>query len=317
MEKPSLSTKYKYDVAFSFLARDEPLAIELNDLLQGRLNTFLYSKKQEELAGTDGEKQFNAVFGKEARLVAVLYRAGWGESPWTRIEQTAIRNRAFDEGYDFVKLIPLDDQPDIPKWFPRTNLWIGLSRWGPSGAASVIEARVQELGGEPREESVADKAIRVDRSIKFSEIRKQFLNSYDGVNASNALFEALKQGVQSELAAIAELDTVLQFSFKEQRRQFAILGRGPALLVFWNYHYANTLDKAQLEATLWRGHPPWPGKMHYEHPQELKKITFTFDMTPSGKHHWISTSRDNRSFSSAELASYIVGYAIEQADKYE
>src|ERR1039458_4546278 len=93
---------YEYDVAFSFLAQDELLATNLNDLLQDRLNTFLYSKRQGELAGTDGEQTFNSVFGEKARVVVVLYRAGWGETPWTRIEETAIRNRAFEHGYDFV-----------------------------------------------------------------------------------------------------------------------------------------------------------------------------------------------------------------------
>ena len=65
--------QYKYEVAFSFLAQDEVLATELNDLLQDRLSTFIYSKRQEELAGTDGEETFNNVFGKQARLVVVLY----------------------------------------------------------------------------------------------------------------------------------------------------------------------------------------------------------------------------------------------------
>ena len=145
---------YKYDVAFSFLAQDEAFAMQLNDLLQDRVTTFLYSRRQGELAGTDGEKTFNLVFGEQARLVVVLYREGWGETPWTRIEETAIRNRAFDHGYDFVKFIPLDDKPSVPKWLPRTQLWVGLKRWGISGAASVIEARIQELGGETHEESV-------------------------------------------------------------------------------------------------------------------------------------------------------------------
>ncbi len=89
---------FKYDVAFSFLAQDEGLATELCDLLQDRMRIFLYSKRQEDLAGTDGEETFNAVFGAQARLVVVLYRKGWGESPWTRIEETAIRNRAYKEG---------------------------------------------------------------------------------------------------------------------------------------------------------------------------------------------------------------------------
>jgi len=92
---------FKYDIAFSFVTEDEGLATQLNDRLQDRYRTFLYSKVQEKLAGTDGEKTFNAVFGKEARIVAVLLRPEWGNTRWTRIEETAIRNRAHDQGYDF------------------------------------------------------------------------------------------------------------------------------------------------------------------------------------------------------------------------
>jgi hypothetical protein len=46
------SDQYKYEVAFSFLAQDEALATGLNDLLQDRLATFLYSERQKEIAGT-------------------------------------------------------------------------------------------------------------------------------------------------------------------------------------------------------------------------------------------------------------------------
>ena len=85
----------------------------------------------------------------------------------------------------------LDENPSVPKWLPKTQLWFGLKRWCATGAASVIEARIQELGGEPREESVPDRAARFERSRKFSEHRQQFLNSEPGVNAANAEFEAL------------------------------------------------------------------------------------------------------------------------------
>jgi hypothetical protein len=65
---------YEYDVVFSFLAKVKPVANQLNDLLQDRFKTVLYSKRQGELADTDGEKTFNLVFGEQARLVVVLYR---------------------------------------------------------------------------------------------------------------------------------------------------------------------------------------------------------------------------------------------------
>jgi hypothetical protein len=115
---------YEYDLAISFVAKDESLATDLADQFEERLRIFLYSRKQDKLGGTDGEQTFNEVFAKQSRLVVVLYREGWGKTPWTRIEVTAIRNRAFDEGYYFVLFIPLDGKPSVPKWLPRTQLWI-------------------------------------------------------------------------------------------------------------------------------------------------------------------------------------------------
>lgn len=312
-----MQKNFKYDVAFSFLAQDEGVATELNDLLQSRLKTFLYSKKQEVLAGTDGELTFNEVFSAQARLVVVLYRNGWGESPWTRIEQTAIRNRAFEHGYDFVKFIPLDESPSVPKWLPRTQIWIGLQRWGAVGAASVIEARVQELGGEPREETVSEKATRVARSLKFSEGRAKFLNSADAVNASNENFEILKKELQREVESLGEVAPTFGLSIKVHQREIAILGRGPALTIFWNYHYSNSLSDAKLEVAAWIGHPPWPGIFHYQKPKRLEEFEFVFDVVPPNEHCWRSLGKNSRHFSSTSLASFLLNYCIELAEKHK
>jgi hypothetical protein len=69
---------FEYDVAFSFLAQDESVAAELNDALCERVKTFLYSKRQEQLAGTDGEKTFNAVFGEKPAVQRVYLGGKYG-----------------------------------------------------------------------------------------------------------------------------------------------------------------------------------------------------------------------------------------------
>ena len=173
--------EYEYDVALSFLVQDEPLATQLANILEERHRVFLYSRKQEQLAGTDGEKTFNDVFAKQARVVIVLYRQGWGESPWTRIEETALRNRAYDEGYDFALFIPTDDKPAVPKYVPRTRLWIGLTRFGINGAASVVDARIQELGGAPRVLSLEQRAARAQKASEFKTFREGYFRSHEGI----------------------------------------------------------------------------------------------------------------------------------------
>ena len=85
---------FKYDVAFSYLARDESVAVQLHDLLKGRCRTFLYSdaERQARLAGRDGEEALSKVYGDESRIVVILYRPGWGEQGFA-VSPAGLRNR--------------------------------------------------------------------------------------------------------------------------------------------------------------------------------------------------------------------------------
>jgi hypothetical protein len=311
--------EYKYDVAFSFLSQDEALATELNDMLQDRLRTFLYSKKQGELAGTDGEKTFNAVFGHEARMVVVLYRSKWGQTPWTRIEETAIRNRAFEEGHDFLKFIPLDEPPTVPKWLPRTQLWVGLKRWGISGAASVIEARVEELGGEPHEETVTERAARLERSLTFRERRKQFLRSSEAVTAADKEFDTLRTELEQLVASVRASASSISIELKYAPRQIVMLGLLQGLSINWRRYYGkryygNSLENAYLNVELWDSHPPFQGIIHYEKPNRLDTMDFTFDLLPSDQQCWVSSDSTARAFATKDLASFLLKYFMDKVN---
>ena len=111
---------YPIDVAYSFVQEDEEVAAQVDSLLKNRLSTFLYSERQGELVGADGEARLKRVFGEEARIVVVFYRTEWGTTPWTRIEETAIRDRAYTEGYDFTIFVCMD-QSKLKDWVPKTR----------------------------------------------------------------------------------------------------------------------------------------------------------------------------------------------------
>ncbi len=197
--------EYKYEAAFSFLQQDESLAIQLSDLLQERLSTFVYSERQLDMGGKDGEVLLKRVFGSEARIVVILYRKEWGTTPWTRIEQDAIRDRAYEHGYDFCLLIPLDEPTTKPEWYPKNRIWLGFKRYGIESLAAVIEARVQEAGGTAREETLADRKVRLQRQIAAAEKRKGFLSSERAVKAADKeahkLFVNVETSVSSPLCA--------------------------------------------------------------------------------------------------------------------
>lgn len=304
---------YTYDIAISFLAQDEGVATSLSDLLQDRLKVFLYSKKQEDLAGKDGEIEFNSVFSEQSRMVAVFYRSGWGESPWTRIEETAIRNRAYEHGYDFVTFIPLDDKKQVPTWLPKTQLYVGLSRWGIEGVASVIEARVQELGGQVSEESIEDRAKRLERSLKSEEIKKQFNNSTEGVNKAYSEFVIMVNEIERLLEVIKSSANTIQYSLEKLNKYAILLGPHAGMSIDWYCKFANTLDKSKLEVSLWNGHPPHPNKTSWDKPRKLKSISFNFDLLSADNFGWKLIDSKKRELSSIKLAEYILKYYMDDA----
>jgi hypothetical protein len=268
---------FLYDVAFSFLSEDEALAIELNGLLKDRLATFLYSdrERQATLAGRDGEDAFSRVFGKEARTVVVLYRAGWGERGFTSVEATAIRNRAMEHGYDFTMFIPLDKPPIVPKWLPRNRIWIGLERWGIEHAATVIESRVQEAGGNPRELTVADIAqLAIDERRQAGE-RAAFLNSPEGVQAASREFDSLFDEVQRVCAQSSGL------LVNPKRNNILVSMEAPEVRRRVTFHFqlavSNSLIGFQLCLIEFDGTVESGSNQH---------STFHYDFGPSGEQGW-------------------------------
>ncbi len=309
--------EYKYEVALSFLAQDEPVATQLANLLEERHRVFLYSRKQEHLAGTDGELAFNEVFSEQARVVVVLYRQGWGESPWTRIEETAIRNRAYEEGYDFALFVPMDDRPAVPKYVPKTRLWIGLARFGLNGAASVVDARIQELGGEPRVLTLEERAARAQHAADFKAFRDGYFRSHEGIQAADASFGRVVEAIEQRVEGLQAAAPRLALQAKRFGRMLVVLGTGPALRLEWRRQYANSFEDAYLEATIWEGHPPVPGgyTFHEErHPRHTLRPTP--DVTEGRTFAWnFKTPEGVRLLGADEACEFILSWWLGKTER--
>jgi len=175
---------YKYDIAFAFLKKDEHLANQINDLIHNKLNTFLYSKKQEGRALRNRDKVFFDVFANQSRVVVLIYRSKWGTTPWTEIEEKLIRARVLDEGEDFLLLIPLDNPPITPKYLPKAQIWADLPKSGIKGAVKAIEVKVQLLG------QGLEKALPINLDTEnnsdtlFKVETSKFLESVNGLEIS-------------------------------------------------------------------------------------------------------------------------------------
>ncbi|CAN7328808.1 hypothetical protein LJR231_001799 [Phyllobacterium sp. LjRoot231] len=298
---------FLYDVAFSFHSLDEGIATQLNDLLSDRFKTFIYSEQQKKLAGTDGEKNFNAVYGGEARVVIVFYRPEWGETPFTRIEQTAIRNRAFSKGYDFTLFIPTVPTPQMPPWLPKTQLYYGLDRFGLDGAAAVVETRIQQQGGNPQVESITDRAARFRREADFQEKKALFGRTEIGVRDARLAADRLIELIKSNCATIAESDPKTLMVMNETQGFYYLRGLGGLFMtLYWRNQYSNDLDGSELRIEMWDGVPDLPGLMGYEKGRRFSSEKYNFTLLGPNRSGYVDRSNEKREFSVEQLADKLL-----------
>jgi TIR domain-containing protein len=209
-----------YDVAISFLSQDEPLALKLYEQLSENLSVFVYSKKQEQVAGTDGLETFRQAFRSQSRLVVVLYRDGWGQTPWTGVEELAIKDRMFHGGWKPLLLVTLDCHSTYPLWIPEHEVRLDYTKFA-NDLVGAIKLRVQELGGELREETAVGKAQRMSEIAAAQAERNSKLNS-EGRGAVVVEWESLCDLVEEKIAQIAQGGPQFGLEYSRDESGFAL-----------------------------------------------------------------------------------------------
>lgn len=307
-----MDNDFKYDVAFSFLNDDERLALAINDLIQDRFSTFIYSQHQDELAGRDGQEMFNEIFGIQSRLVVILYRKGWGETNWTRMEEIAIKNRAYEIGYDFTLWIILDGSKP-PQYVPKTRLWYDIERWGNDGAASVIESKINELGGVDKIETSVDIAARADREIQFEVDRRDYLNSTTAVNNAKIFASNLMNELQNTCAEIVKENKNLNLNFvKVTTHECKITGPGSIFLVRWYNNWNNTLRDSELEFYIKEG---W-ARGSERNMEFVIQDTFTLDIDHNFKFLWRSNNQ-SKVFSNTQMVQNLMSKIMDTVKEFQ
>jgi hypothetical protein len=293
----------QYDVAISFLADDEPTARALSERLAGQVSTFVYSERQKDLAGRDGVEKFSAVFRREARLVVVLYRDGWGSTKWTRIEETAIKDRHLDEGLGFLFVVAMQPRPTLPAWLPRTRLYFDLSQFGLDGAVAAIVARFQEAGGEPRDESSVEKAARLHRAAEHRKRQKEWLRSPAAAEAAERQFSSILEYLSSQIEAISKGGTPIDLHrAQEERNVYAIRAPAASLVFWWERDLGSgpiaTLKMREFDGPVFLG--PWAAMRPT--PNEVATYEYVLELDEADNEGWRGSGTERRFYTSEQLA---------------
>lgn len=306
--------EFEYDVAFSFAAQDEGIATQLNDLLSDRMKTFIYPEHQKKLAGTDGMVTFSDVYGRKARIVVVLFRKEWGNTPWTKVESESIRARAHESGFDFTLFIATEATPTPPAWLPRTRLYLALERFGINAAAAVVEARVTEAGGLPHEETILERAQRHVRANNLKAEQKQFENSGTGVQAANKAFEGFYFSLEQGCKAVEQLGPNIKLHNTHGVR---VVHCGTLnLIISWRVRFNNSLEESVLDAEFYQGLPRLPGFIpSFEEARRVHAEQFDYKLVQIDRHTYVKRG-NKREFSPEKLADHLLKKLMDLAEKH-
>ncbi len=299
------SGDFRFDVAFSFLDQDEQTARDLERLLAPS-QSFVYSERQLVVAGADGVDAFTAVFRRDARIVVVLYREGWGSTRWTRVESEAIKSRFVDDGAEFLLLVKLDGtQP--PDWFPVARIWMDFTRFGLPGAASVIAERVKAAGGAIRAETPEENAERLARERAREAARLGFLQSHEGARAATISFTRVIDRLES-------LSRATNVAFNREGNTYVLLYlEGLSVAVSWRLRQANTTQDAVLHVVEWEGRPDIAQfRFHSPGRREIRSHEFESDGDLDQQLYWRQRDRDRRTLSDDGLADFCVNLLLER-----
>ena len=297
----------KYDVAISFLSRDESIAKAFWERLGQGLRVFFYPRNQEDLAGTNGLESMRLPFLDAARLAVVLYRQPWGDTQWTGVESTAIQEGCLRLGWRRLFFIMLDEGPP-PQWVPDVYVRFNYAEYGLEQAVGAIKARVQELGGEIIPLTAAQRAEAAARQTLLLQC-KEMIRSGEGQGVVEEETQKLFLGIGAVCNEISRGGT-LSIDVRIEKRLCIMRSACVSLAVALDFSSL----RSELTVREFDQRLPVVGerRLALHEPRVLREFTFVPDLDGARQAGWTAKGSNQSAFVSTRLlAEDIVGRLID------
>ncbi len=312
----------KYDVALSFLTSDQATAAALYRQLSEGLSVFFYPRNQEELAGTDGLESMRTPFLSESRVMVVLYRERWSKTPWTRIEETAIKDACLAHGWRRLFFLVMDRSSALPVWLPETHVRFDYAEYGIEQAVGAIKARVQENGGkfEPLTAMKRAEMYKYDESYRNDKLT---MNTSQGLQEIVGEVANLFEAIQARCVEISEeghlqLKAGAEFRAGNARQECIVTDGIVSLAVIWQQHYSNILEGTSLIVREFNAALPMPAERFNRSfiipPEKVRERKYLPDLSLARQYGWKEQGA-TEFLSSAELAERCVIGLLDLVDR--
>jgi|SRR6267142_703162 len=284
----------KYDVAISFLSKDEAIAAGIYQKLTAGLQVFFFLRNGEDLAGTDGLESMRRIFLDDSRLMVVLYQEPWGKTAWTRVEETAIKEACLEHGWQRLLFIVLNQASSIPVWLPQNHIRLNYPDCGLEQIIGAIKLRVQDNGGQCLP-LTAMKRAEIFKAEELFRRDKSRMNSAEGIeailNSVGELFRHIENRC-TEINAQRFLHIRCSADFRERNAtQICCMTDGRVgMVVAWSQPYSNVLDNSSLRVSEYKGGLILPNemgqRMYLAQPEKLQETEYLPDLSLAREYGW-------------------------------
>ena len=257
----------------------------------------------------------------EARLVVVLFRPPWGETNWTRVEQTAITDRCLKRGWDSLLFVVLDRTKPLPKWLPEGRIRFNFEDYGMEQAVGAVKLRTQELGGvleKPSPVAIAKK-LKEDAELRADQ-EKLFRDTTWAQGTARPVFENLMQLLMTEVEKIkAGSSLALESGYEQHMAGFrAVIRYGSVTLeVWWKQYHLNVIDDVPLACAAYntRLYLQRDRKMMLREPQSIGGRKYYAVLNYARELRWIDKQKPKQLMSNEEVVDKVVEQLLALVDR--
>jgi hypothetical protein len=270
------------------------------------------------LAGSDGLESFREVFHDNSRLVVVLYRVEWGKTRWTRVEEGAVKDRAFNEGWDWLLFVMVDTTSKPPVWLPESVIRLNYAEYGIGQLLGAIKMRAQKLGSIVRIETAIDRAKRLQQ-VSATRAERERLLAQDGMTAFGKEWESLFQVLSRKLETLNEGAPTLHVTYGSSKNEFVLRTNHVCVNLYPTEAYSTTGRRVELRK--WKGTLTLPQNRstHYSirEPRNIGEVHYYFDWQPGYEWCWRIGSSFDCFMTTDEIAEQMIKILLDLQDKFE
>jgi serine/threonine protein kinase len=158
-------------------------------------------------------------------------------------------------------------------------------------------------------------ASALKATVSHERVRREMLNSQEGVEAANSSVERILAGI-TEIADDLKSDLPFKVATSRIQETFELTGAGFAISIDFDRRYANTLDSSELRIIFWGGPAaPIRGRMFFEAPQRLDEVTYVPDFAMDRSIAWRSTRGASTIVAENDIVIYVVSRFLELVEK--